>query len=280
MPDAKQQIASMLAGEQPQQGWSLADIGRYFSPSNQEWAPWPVRAVRGGLAALAAPGDAYAGRLPMMDDSGHTSLEAIGRGADLAGLMTLGAGAIPAESGAVLNAGLRDRYAAYLREASGGKDPNRIKLTPERVDAAKELYRTGLGYWPEGRPNIPVGSGPSPYRQTMQAQAAAEFAAQARRSGIDDVRVKFADGPMGSVYVRTGDHGTVRFADHAQPEGWFRNPKTGQEEYGAVGGFSKELGRRHYPATVNVSPASKFDRTLDATSAYDFLAAILRGDGA
>lgn len=105
MPDAKQQIALMLAGEQPQQGWSLADIGRYFSPSNQEWAPWPVRAVRGGLAALAAPGDAYAGRLPMMDDSGHTSLEAIGRVVDLAGLMTLGATGAPRGalgSGAVL----------------------------------------------------------------------------------------------------------------------------------------------------------------------------------
>lgn len=262
----------------PQAIGLLSDLGNYISPSNQSWAPWPIMAVRHGLSALAAPGDAYSGTLPMMDASGHTSLAAIGRATDLAGLLTLGAGAAPAESGAVLNAGLRDRYAPYLREASGGKDPARIKLTPERIEVAKELYRTGLGFFPEGRPNPPIGSNPGTYRQTPQAQAAADYATQARRAGIDDVRVKFADGPSGSVYVRTGDRGTVRFADHAPPEGYFTNPKTGKEEFGVVGGYSSELGRRHYPAAVNVSPARR-GAPLNTQPAYDFLAAILRGDG-
>lgn len=218
----------------------------------------------------------------MTDASGHTSLAAIGRANDLAGLMTLGAGATPAEAGIGLNAGLnglRERYAAYLRAASGGKDPARIKLTPERIEAAKEAQRTGLGMFPAGRPNPVLGSEPGTYRQTQQAQAAAEYAAAARQAGIDDVRVKFADGAGGSVYVRTGDHGTVRFADHAPPEGYYTNPLTGKEEFGVIGGYSPELGRRHYPATVNVSPERR-GATLNARPAYDFLAALLRGDGA
>lgn len=99
--DARRQISGLLTqqnshgilNERP--SWSLSDLATYLSPSNQEWAPWPVRAVRSGLAALAAPGDVYSGALPMMDSSGHTSLDAIGRGADLAGLMMLGATGAP-----------------------------------------------------------------------------------------------------------------------------------------------------------------------------------------
>lgn len=126
MPDAKQQIAGLLQGlnqEAPQptgllsdlgspvpesQGqWPglLSDLGNYLSPSNQSWAPWPVRAVRTSLSALAAPHDAYTGELPMTDASGHTSLDAIGRAADLAGLLTLSATGAPRGvlgSGAVL----------------------------------------------------------------------------------------------------------------------------------------------------------------------------------
>lgn len=74
----------------------LSSLAEYISPSNKEWAPWPIRTLRSGLAALAAPGDAYAGRLPMMDSAGHTSQASIGRIADLAGLMMLGATGAPA----------------------------------------------------------------------------------------------------------------------------------------------------------------------------------------
>jgi hypothetical protein len=60
-----------------------------------------------GLAkrAFTAPGDAYSGALPMMDASGRTSFESIGRATDLAGLMMLGATGAPRGalgSGAVL----------------------------------------------------------------------------------------------------------------------------------------------------------------------------------
>lgn len=289
MPDAKQQIAGLLLGlnqaaPQPtgllsdlgspvpesQGQWPglLSDLGSYLSPSNQSWAPWPVRAVRTSLSALAAPHDAYTGELPMTDASGHTSLDAIGRAADLAGLLTLGAGAVPAEADA-LNAGLtglRQRYAPYLREASGGKDPARIKLTPERIAAAKEMMQTGFGSFPEGRQIAPLGSLPSPYRVTQQAQQAMQFAAQARQA-VDDVRVKFPEGPRGSVYVRVGDNGTVRFADHLPPI----------EDGQIVGGYSKALGRRHQPATVDAS-RGKYDESINTAPAYDWLAKILSGD--
>lgn len=111
MSDTTRQFTGLLSGNDApgllnERPWrSLSDLATYLSPSNTGWAPWPVRAVRSGLAALAAPGDAYAGRLPMMDDSGHTSAEAVGRSADLAGLMTLGATGAPRGalgSGAVL----------------------------------------------------------------------------------------------------------------------------------------------------------------------------------
>lgn len=235
----------------------LSDLGRYLSPSNQSWAPWPIMAARAGLAALAAPHDAYTGNLPMMDASGHTSLDAIGRATDLAGLLTLGAGAAPAETGAVLNAGLRDRYAPYLREASGGKDPSRIKLTPERVEIAKQLMK---------KDPAPIGVAPSPYRSTEQARLAADFASQARQV-TDDIRVKFPEGPHGSVYVRVGDNGTVRFADHLPPI------ENGQ----VVGGYSRDLGRRHHPATVDVS-RGKYDERINPTPAYDFIAKLLSGN--
>lgn len=40
---------------------SLASIGGYLSPNNTEWAPWPVKAIRSGLAALRLPGEVASG---------------------------------------------------------------------------------------------------------------------------------------------------------------------------------------------------------------------------
>ena len=139
--------------------------------------------------------------------------------------------------------GLRERYDSLLYQASGGKDPSRIKLTPERVDAAKGLLEQQIR-------NRQGFLGDNPYRQTTQMQQAISFAEQAKRAG-HDVALKTPDGPFGSIYVRVGDKGTVRFADHAQP-----TTPTGEP----TGGYSKTLGRRHYPATMSVS---RGDSTLD-----------------
>jgi hypothetical protein len=141
-------------------------------------------------------------------------------------------------------ASLRDRYWYELYQASGGKDVNRIKLTPERVSAAADNISKR-----NETPGIP-----DPYLYLPHGQRALEFATEAKRAG-HDVQVKYPDGPMGSVYVRVGDRGTVRFADHAAPT----------EGGDVVGGYSSALRRRHGPATLSVAPG---DNTFDDAMAW------------
>lgn len=137
------------------------------------------------------------------------------------------------------NKALRQRYSLALSDASGGKDPMRIKLKPEVIDKAKKSYvemsemRKAVRAWPD----------------TLQMQQAKEFAERMSRQG-EDIRFKMPDGPRGSIYVRVGDRGAVRFSDHMQPEGFVGTSSERQ----TVGGFSKALGRRHYPAPYSVSP--------------------------
>jgi hypothetical protein len=81
---------------------SLAALGRYFSPNNTDWAPWPVRLARGTLAALALPGQVASGALTIKpskpgvwtdEDEALSQLNydaMIGRATDLAGLAVLG----------------------------------------------------------------------------------------------------------------------------------------------------------------------------------------------
>lgn len=61
---------------------------------------WPARLAKSAYGALTLPGDVYAGKVPMTDDSGHTSPELIDRSADLAGLVTGGSYAAPAQADA------------------------------------------------------------------------------------------------------------------------------------------------------------------------------------
>lgn len=51
---------------------------------------WPVEMAKSAYGAITLPGDVYAGRVNPMSD------EAVGRAAEFAGLMTLGAGGVPA----------------------------------------------------------------------------------------------------------------------------------------------------------------------------------------
>lgn len=208
---------------------------------------------KGLISAFEAPGKALSGhydQLPVYEDGsvGPFDPRMMDDASTVAGLLTLGTGAFPAEAGA-LNMGLRQRYRPYLSAAVDFKvDPNRMKLTPARIDAAKQDMLRSFDM--RGSFGAPKRFGQpievSPYRQTEQALQAAEFAARARKAGMD-ARVKFADGPYGSVYVKAGDHGTVRFADHAQPRDWDGN---------VTGGYSATLGRRHSPATHSVDPSS------------------------
>lgn len=140
--------------------------------------------------------------------------------------------------------GLRGRYYWQLFNAAGGKDPMRIKLTPERVEAAKQALQDSIDTW--NRYHDPANR--MPYQPLQDAQT---FANHMARQG-ENVRFKIPDatGKGSSFYVRVGDNGTVRFSDHLQPE------VAGQ----TVGGYSKELGRRHQPAQYSVAPG---EMTLD-----------------
>lgn len=171
---------------------------------------------------------------------GRSMQEPVTNGDALATALDWGLLTAPASAptNALRAGGLRDKYSAALRSASGGKDPRRIKLTAERVDAAKEYIQSTA----QQRRAIAEAM-----RARQHRQAALEFAQRATRSG-QRVRVKEPSG--GSVYVRVGDAGTVRFADHPQPMEWVGDTRQ------VVGGFSGELGRRHQPASMSVDPES------------------------
>lgn len=67
---------------------------------------WPARLAKDAYGAVTLPGDVYRGKVSMYGEDGHTNPEVINRSADLAGLVTLGAGAVPAEANS-LRAGIK-----------------------------------------------------------------------------------------------------------------------------------------------------------------------------
>lgn len=73
---------------------------------------WPAKMAKDALSALMLPGDVYQGKVSMYGDDGRTNPEVINRSADLAGLVTLGAGAVPAEANS-LRAGMRGTKSKY-----------------------------------------------------------------------------------------------------------------------------------------------------------------------
>jgi hypothetical protein len=211
------------------------------------------------VKAITLPGDVAAGRVDPMGQ------EAIERGFDLAGTVTLGGGfaSAPASSlrmsmarnalkdEALPGVGykledvaktpvpkrLRERYRSTLSDAADGKDPMRIKLTPERVEKAKAGLKESIDTWHSYR------TGENKWGDTEQMRNAKAFAEEMVRRG-EKVSFKMPDGERGSIYVRVGKKGTVRFSDHPQP----------MEGDKIVGGYSKTLGRRHKPAQHSVAP--------------------------
>jgi len=95
----------------------MADEG-YWDKLSQLW---PARAAKGLWEGLMLPGDVAQGNVSMWGDDGHTNPQVINRAADLAGAVTLGAGAMPAAAGE-LRAGIRpyqnvpDSLMGYRRE--------------------------------------------------------------------------------------------------------------------------------------------------------------------
>jgi hypothetical protein len=89
------------------------------------------------LSALMLPGDVYQGNVLMNDPAtGHTSDEVIRRSADLAGAMTLGAGAIPADDS--LRAGFK--YATRYRPAGTATLPPGFK----NIEPPRDKFKFGI----------------------------------------------------------------------------------------------------------------------------------------
>jgi GNAT superfamily N-acetyltransferase len=74
----------------------MAEPSRYERIRDALMQTWPARAAKGVLSGLALPGDVYAGRIDPLSDEG------IQRAVDLAGTVTLGGFAAPAQAGPVL----------------------------------------------------------------------------------------------------------------------------------------------------------------------------------
>ena len=138
---------------------------------------------------------------------------------------------------------LRQRYNLYLSEAAGSQSAARIKITPERVARAIEI-----------RDNYQRARSTLESSPTQQSTLARQFVSHAVQNGMNVRKVKMPDGPRGSIYVDVEGVGIVRFSDHAAPLGF------AGDERRMIGGYSRDLGRRHFPSVISVAPG---DSSLD-----------------
>lgn len=97
---------------------------------------WPAKMAKDALSALMLPGDVYQGKVSMYGDDGRTNPEVINRSADLAGLVTLGAGAVPAEANS-----LRSGIKAYH---GSPHDFDRFDLSKIGTGEGAQAYGHGL----------------------------------------------------------------------------------------------------------------------------------------
>lgn len=97
---------------------------------------WPAKMAQDALKAVMLPGDVYQGKVSMYGDDGRTNPEVINRSADLAGLVTLGAGAVPAEANS-----LRSGIKAYH---GSPHDFDRFDLSKIGTGEGAQVYGHGL----------------------------------------------------------------------------------------------------------------------------------------
>lgn len=97
---------------------------------------WPARMAQDALKAVMLPGDVYQGKVSMYGEDGRTNPEVINRSADLAGLVTLGAGAVPAEANS-----LRSGIKAYH---GSPHDFERFDMSKIGTGEGAQVYGHGL----------------------------------------------------------------------------------------------------------------------------------------
>lgn len=86
---------------------------------------WPAQMAKSAWGAFTLPGDVYAGRVDPLSD------EAVQRSADLAGMVTLGAGAIPAEANSIRSG---------MKVYRGGYRPHDADDLIDRIDRNGAIY--------------------------------------------------------------------------------------------------------------------------------------------
>jgi hypothetical protein len=90
---------------------------------------WPARLAKSLYSAVTLPGDVYQGNVSMYGADGRTNPEVINRAADLAGTVTLGAGAMPAEANS-LRAGIKRPVQRQLTDEEEAAEFERMLRAP------------------------------------------------------------------------------------------------------------------------------------------------------
>lgn len=148
---------------------------------------WPSRMVQAAWGAATLPGDVYAGRVDPSSDEG------IARANDLAGLVTLGSGAVPGEAGA-LRAGIdRTKTGWTFRDVAS---PNR-----DLTKADNQRISKYIGVREE---ILPIRS-----LYATQEKVNPDFAVTQSSSG----ELPFVIRKNGKLYLQDGHHRVTKVAD-------------------------------------------------------------------
>lgn len=106
----------------------------------------PAQMVRSAWSGVTLPGDVYAGRVDPLSD------EAIGRAADLAGTVTVGAGAIPGHPNDL-------RMGAYFRRSRNLDTPdNGVGYSMYVANSPESISQYGQNLWRIDDETLPAGA--------------------------------------------------------------------------------------------------------------------------
>jgi hypothetical protein len=155
LSESRKRAAGGIVGRYAEGGGIVAEpsllekIGSALNPFGPEdgYRAWPAKLVRSAVDAVTLPGDVYAGRVDPLSD------EAIGRAADLAGTVTLGAAAIPSEV-ASLRAGFPGINRLW-RETSAEEARGFLPKSP----AVPSRQWGGQEYYFSDSPDLALGQG-------------------------------------------------------------------------------------------------------------------------
>lgn len=153
---------------------------------------WPARMAQDALKAVMLPGDVYQGKVSMYGEDGRTNPEVINRSADLAGLVTLGAGAVPAEANS-----LRSGIKAYH---GSPHDFEKFDLSKIGTGEGAQAYGHGL-YFAE---NEVVAKG---YRDALSLDAGFSYKGKSgltRDQLAEEIAKDFGGGYLDNVTTPRG----------------------------------------------------------------------------